>query len=56
MEGMSLRIYYSYPGICEKLDTKIIKFFEEQGFDFYASGYNLEENKRDLAFDYKEKK
>lgn len=53
MEGMKLGVTYSYPGVVTELDKKIRSFFEELGFDNWASGYNFEENKRDLAFEYK---
>lgn len=55
MEGMTLNVYYSYPGIVSELDKKIINFFEKEGFKNWASGYDFIENKRELAFDYKDK-
>lgn len=56
MEGMKLEVTYSYPGIVVELDDKIRKFFKELGFDNWASGYDMNENIRDLAFDYKGEK
>ena len=44
-------IYKGRPN--KKIDDEIIKKYEspEQGFKWYASGYNFLTKKRDLAFD-----
>ena len=46
-------IYYSEPN--EQLDTKIREALEKGGFEWWAQGYDIKENKRDIAFDLVEK-
>ena len=46
-----IRIYYEADGIDEKLDKEFKKFLAELGYSCYASGYNLIDHERDLAFE-----
>ena len=48
---MKLNVFYDCEFIDQELDRKIIEAFKELGFRCWASGYNLVEKKRDLAFD-----
>ena len=50
---MQLKVYY-WPEnnqIHQNIDDAIEKALEPFGFERWASGYNLEENCRDLSFD-----
>lgn len=49
----TLKVYYDAEEIDEMLDKAITEFLSHQGYSFYASGYNLEEKVRDLAFEEK---
>ncbi len=48
-----LRVYYDGPGINVELDKAIEEALGKFGFERWASGYDLVENIRDLAFDKK---
>ena len=48
----SLEIYVIYYGdINQKLEDKIREALEKSGFKWWAQGFNIQENKRDMAFD-----
>jgi len=56
MAIQDLEVYYSADFIDSVFDEKIEEKIKELGFRRWASGYNLIENKRDLAFTRREKK
>ena len=45
--------YKSKNGLDEKADKKITEIIEHMGGEWYASGYDLTTNIRDICFDYK---
>lgn len=47
---VGLRIYYDGE-ICMEMDVAIEEVLKSFGYHRWASGYNLQTNKRDLAFD-----
>ena len=52
---MALNVYYKSDRIDEKVDKAIEKALKPLGLRRWASGYNLVEGIRDLAFDSKVK-
>ena len=49
-----LKVYYDSEDINTELDKAIVKAIKLFGYKWWASGYNLIEHKRDLAFDKRE--
>ena len=50
-----LKVYYDSEDINTELDKAIEKVIKPFAYKRWASGYNLVEHKRDLAFDKEEK-
>ncbi len=50
---MILRIVYD-GNIDDELDSKARTFAESLGFKWYAQGYNIESDERDICFDKKD--
>lgn len=46
----TIHIYYDGP-IDLKLDALILETMGNAGFKWYAQGYNVEDDRRDIAFD-----
>ena len=49
----TLKVYYDSEGVETILDKAIEEALKPFGYKMWASGYNLIEHKRDLAFDKK---
>ena len=47
----NLRVIYESQEVEKEFDDAIEEFLETLGFKRWASGYNLEDQERDLAFD-----
>ena len=50
---MDLKVCYYKDLIDIELDKKITSFIKALGYEWYAQGYNLEENEREIVFDKK---
>lgn len=48
---MDLKVCYYKDLIDAKLDKQIVAFFVSLGYTWYAQGYNLEEDEREIVFD-----
>jgi len=54
MKNQELKVYYDSEDINSELDEAIKNALKPFRYRLWASGYNLVEHKRDLAFDKKD--
>jgi hypothetical protein len=54
MKTLEIHVIY-YGDINQELDDKIREVLEKSGFKWWAQGFNIKENKRDMTFDIDEK-